>query len=396
MVEQIFVVGGEVEPPFFIGRNEEVRRIKVDILFSAQNNVIIGPRRIGKTSLLKNLKNSVRSDVLYVPVNCRKITEPADLFRLTTHALILAYEEKHKIKGLAKKFSEVFRGKITAATRSISEIGGSIQHVGNVYLRFREDDINEEELVAETFGFVERFANEIDEPTVVAFDEFQELSKFPGNIFGQLKSHMDSNPNVRYIFSGSSVSLLHEVFLKPDSPLYLMAARVRLEPIKKHDVSAYIRSRLKTQDIGISDSALDRIYDYTDGFPFYFQKLGFILYQNTTLEDRSFIDAEDVDIAFNSMLREFDSEFEARYSSKFSRQQQEILKYLSAERIRRLSEIARDMQKPSSSLTTSMRDLYYTMTVQKPQEGKYGILDNVFRMWIKRNILGYNELSSNE
>ncbi|WP_407356597.1 AAA family ATPase [Methanolobus sp. WCC5] len=393
MTEQIFVVGGEVEPPFFIGRDEEVRRIKVDILFSAQNNVIIGPRRIGKTSLLKNLKNSVRSDVLFVPVNCRKITEPADLFRQTAHALVLAYEEKHKIKGLAKKFSEVFRGKITSATRSISEIGGSIEHVGNVYLRFREDDINEEELIAETFRFVQRFANEIEEPTVVAFDEFQELSKFPGNIFGHLKSHMDSHPNVRYIFSGSSVSLLHEVFLKPDSPLYLMAARVRLEPIKKQDVAAYIRSRLKTQDIGISDPALESIYEYTDGFPFYFQKLGFILYQNAILGNRGSIDAGDVDIAFTSMLREFDSEFEARYSSKFSRQQQEILKYLSASRTRRLSEIARDMQKPASSLTTSMRDLYYTMTVQKPQEGTYGILDNVFRLWLARNILGDNEVS---
>ncbi len=385
--EQIFMVGGEVEPPFFIGRDEEVRRIKVDMLFSAQNNVIIGPRRIGKTSLLRNLKNSVLNDVLFVPVNCRKITDMSDLFRLTTRALIEVYEEKHKIKGVARKFSEVFRGKITVATRSISEIGGSIEHIGNVYLRFREDDIDAQELVSETFDFIERFAAEVDEPVVIAFDEFQELNKFNEHIFNILKSHMDSNPNVRYIFSGSSVSLLHEVFLKSDSPLYLMAARIRLEPIQKHEVSSYIRSRLALWDITISDTALDRAYEYTDGFPFYFQKLGFLLYQAAVLDNSSSVDTNDVDIAFSCMLREFDSEFEARFSSKFSRQQQEILKSLSQDRIRRLSEIARDMHTPASSLTTSMRDLYYTMTVKKPREGKYGILDNVFRLWIERNIL---------
>ena len=130
------------------------------------------------------------------------------------------------------------------------------------------------------------------------------------------------------------------------------------------------------------------MYEYTDGFPFYFQKLGFILYQTAVLENRISIHSTDVDIAFSTMLNEFDGEFEARYSSKFSRQQQDILKYLSDEKTRRLSEIASDMQTPASSLTTSMRDLYYTMTVQKPKEGTYGILDNVFRLWIKKNILG--------
>ncbi|MBN2110949.1 MAG: ATP-binding protein [Methanosarcinaceae archaeon] len=388
MDEPVFMVGGEVEPPFFIGRDEEVERIRLDILTSAQNNVIIGPRRIGKTSLLKNLRNNVSGQVLFASVNCRKITELADLFRLTTQALVAAYEEKHMVRGILKKFSEVFRGKITAASRSISEIGGSIEHVGHVYLRFREDEIGEKELVTETFRFIERFAEEIEEPVVIAFDEFQELSKFNGNIFNLLKSHMDSQPGVRYIFSGSSVSLLHEVFLKPDSPLYLMAARVSLRPIKKDDVSNYIRSRLKTRDMEISDPALERIYEYTNGFPFYFQKLGFLIYQAAILDNRDSVKVRDVDTAFSSMLREFDGEFEARYSVKFSRQQQDILKYLSADRTRRLSEISRDMQTPASSLTTSMRDLYHTMTVQKPKEGTYGIMDNVFRLWIRRNILG--------
>jgi AAA+ ATPase superfamily predicted ATPase len=391
MTEQIFIVGGEVEPPHFIGRDAEVNRIRVDLLSQAQNNVIIGPRRIGKTSLLRNLKKSIQSEVLFVQVNCRKITRPADLFSITTRAMVATYEEKHRIKGLARKFSDIFRGKITSATRSISEIGGSIEHIGHVYLRFRDSEVNEEELVAETFEFIGSFADEIDEPIVLAFDEFQELGKWNGQIFNLFKTHMDSQPDVRYIFSGSSVSLLYEVFLKPDSPLYLMAAKVQLEPIQQEDVSSYVRSRLEMQNIRISDGALDTIYEYTDGFPFYFQKIGFILYQNAILEKRDSVTIKDVDIAFSSMLNEFDSEFEARYSSKFSRQQQDILKYLSAEKIRRLKEIAADMHTPASSLTASMRDLYNTMTVWKPHEGRYGILDNVFRLWIARYILGNNE-----
>lgn len=391
MAEQIFIVGGEVEPPYFIGRDEEVRRIRLDLLSRAQHNVIIGPRRIGKTSLLKNLKRSIGDEVLFVQVNCRMITHPSDFFRITTRAMVETYEEKHRVKGLARKFSDIFKATITRATRSIAEIGGSIEHIGQIYLRFRESEVTESELIEETFCFIGHFAGEIDEQIVIAFDEFQELSRFNPAIFSLFKTHMDSRPDVRYIFSGSSVALLNKVFLKPDSPLYLMAAKVRLEPIGEEEVSRYIRSRLQMQKITITGDALDTIYRYTDGFPFYFQKMGFLLYQQTILEGRDSITSDDTELAFSSMLDEFDSEFESRYACKFSRQQQDILKYLSAEKTRRLKDIAESMGTQSSSLTASMRDLTNTMTIDKPAEGRYGILDSVFRIWLARNILRNNE-----
>ncbi|MCQ1534139.1 ATP-binding protein [Methanosarcina sp. KYL-1] len=391
MAEKVFVVGGDVEPPYFIGREREIQKLTLDILEQAQNNVIIGPRRIGKTSLLGNLKAAVEKEVLFVPVNCREMTGLADFFGVTARALVEAYAEKHRIRGLALKFSGIFREKITAAYGALAEIGGSIEHVGKVYLRFRDNELKVEELIAETFEFIESFSHEKKEPVLVAFDEFQELSRFNGSIFNTLKSRMDRHLEVRYIFSGSSISLLHEVFLKPDSPLYLMAARTELKPIQEADVKIYIRSRLATRQIEISDQALEKIHELTGGFPFYFQKLGFLLYQDASLEEKTLIGSEDVEKAFSAMLDEFDSEYEARYMDKFSEQQKKVLKYLSAEKQMRLSQVARDMDAPASSLTTSMRDLYSTMTVNKPEEGLYGIADNVFRLWIKRNILGQGQ-----
>ena len=386
--EKVFVVGGEVEPPYFIGRETEIKKLTISILTQAQNNVVIGPRRIGKTSLLGNLKSSLDDRVLFVLINCREMMEPVDFFRITTKSLVETYGEKHRIKGLARKFSGIFREKITSAYGSLAEIGGSIEHVGKIYLRFRDRELNEQDLVTETFEFLENFSQETKEPIVIAFDEFQELKKFNGSIFNVLKSRMDKLPAVRYVFSGSSISLLHNVFLKPDSPLYLMAARTELKPIEKKEVKKYIKSRLSTKNIEISEEALEEIYQLTGGFPFYFQKLGFLLYQNTVLEAKSQLGIEDVNSAFAAMLEEFDSEFEARYTEKFSEQQKKVLKYLSSEKQRRLSQIAQDMNTAASSLTTSMRDLHNTMTVNKPEEGLYEITDNVFRLWIKINILG--------
>ncbi len=388
MIQKIFMVGGEVEPPFFIGRDEEIEKIKLDILTSAQNNVIIGPRRIGKTSLLRNLKLSVKDDVIFTLINCRGMVSISDFFRITTKQLLEAYEEKHKIKGISKKFAQIFKGKITAAYGSLSEIGGSIEHVGGIYLKFRDDNLNEQDLIAETFEFIDHFSKEKEVPIVLCFDEFQELRKFNGSIFNVLKSRMDSQPNVRYIFSGSSISLLHDVFLKPDSPLYLMAAKMQLKPIKEEYIGKYIRQRLGIQNIQISDQALNNICTVTGGFPFYFQKLGFMVYQDAVLENKEKIESTDVDASFCAMLAEFDSEFESRYIDKFSEQQKNILKHLSKEKFRRLSHIAKDMQTPASSLTSSMSDLQNTMTIEKSKDGVYRIIDNVFRIWLKRNISG--------
>lgn len=55
--------------------------------------------------MLKNLKNNVHNEVLFASVNCRKITDIADLFKLTTWSLLISYEEKHRIRGIAKKFT---------------------------------------------------------------------------------------------------------------------------------------------------------------------------------------------------------------------------------------------------------------------------------------------------
>ncbi len=385
MTQKIFMVGGEVEPPFFIGRNKEIEKIKLDILTLAQSNVIIGPRRIGKTSLMRNLQSSVKDDIIFALINCREMVSINDFFRITTRTLLEAYEDKHKVKGASEKFARIFKGKMTSSYESLTQIGGSIEHIGSIYLKFREHEFNEQDLITETFEFIEAFSREKKLPFILCFDEFQELHKFNGSIFNVLKSKMDSYPDVRYIFSGSSISLLHDVFLKPDSPLYLMASRMQLGPIKEEDVRKYIKQRLELQEIQIQDPGLGMIYTFTGGFPYYFQKLGFMIYQDAILENKSIIEKDDVDTAFCAMLAEFDSEFESRYIDKFSDQQKQILKYLARERTRRLNQIAKDMQTPASSLTTSMRDLQNTMVIEKSKEGAYGIIDNVFRIWLKRN-----------
>ena len=60
-----------------------------------------------------------------------------------------------------------------------------------------------------------------DKPCIVAFDEFQQISKYPEkNIEALLRSHIQHLSNVHFIFSGSERHLVTEMFLSSARPFY--------------------------------------------------------------------------------------------------------------------------------------------------------------------------------
>jgi len=67
-----FQVGGAVEPPYFVGREKELKKLSMDLKGLAENYLILAPRRYGKSSLLRNLKrqNENRKGLL-VPYVCK-------------------------------------------------------------------------------------------------------------------------------------------------------------------------------------------------------------------------------------------------------------------------------------------------------------------------------------
>ncbi|HHR85308.1 MAG TPA: ATPase, partial [Candidatus Acetothermia bacterium] len=48
-----FKVGGFIEAPYFVDRDDELRHLYHDARTLSQSNVVIAPRRFGKTSLLR-------------------------------------------------------------------------------------------------------------------------------------------------------------------------------------------------------------------------------------------------------------------------------------------------------------------------------------------------------
>jgi AAA+ ATPase superfamily predicted ATPase len=315
-----------------------------------------------------------------------EVTTYSELLSLLTEKILSSYEKKHKSKGLVEIYKKSMTDSIMKSVRAIEKIGGSVRSIIEGYISFRENELDEHELARKTFEFLTDFSKEKKVKIIVIFDEFQRTSDFNGYLYNLLKSKSDGVNTVRYVFSGSSLSVLQKVFLLPDSPLYLMTTRISIGPIEDNEVKDFISMRLKEFNMKIDDSALNSICHLTSGIPFYFQKLGDICFRNAMLSKNKRITKRDVFSGYEEMLKEFDSEFEMRFEHRFSNRQQRILRILSTEEKMRISKIAHALGLSVNELGKDMKLLRDSLTIKRIDRGLYQIVDGVFGAWLSKGV----------
>jgi len=381
-----FQVGGIVEPPYFVGRESELRSLAENARTLAQNMLVLAPRRYGKSSLLHNLRQELEGETtLLIPyVNCRDMMRLSDFQRAMVSALLEEYERTSRARGLLEVFRRALKEKTLSALRSVEEVGGSVGDVGQITLRFRENEIDELELVRGAFRFFRSFSEEKGVRIVFLMDEFQEVASFNGMLFNLLKKELDANVQIRYVFSGSSVRMLSSIFLREDAPLYLMVARHRMGALSQDDVVGFVARRLAVAGLHVSKPAGLFLHELTGGIPFYVQKLGLLVVQTLRLAEKKTVDVPAVKRAFARMLDELDSEFETRWLSRFSPLQRQIVKALAELGEGTVTEIAASMEVERTDISSSLRRLRDMMVLQSNGEGPYALVDTVFGAWLRR------------
>jgi AAA+ ATPase superfamily predicted ATPase len=383
--EAPFRVGGIVEPPYFVGREDDLRVLGESLRNLSQNVLLLAPRRFGKSSLLWNLRRSLADtpDLLLPYVNCRDMASPGDLFRGLVQPLLEELSEKRKLSGLWEKFRLVFSSGVLRAVRALEEIGGSIGEWGQVYLRFREAEVDEKALVRAAFSYPKRIAAEYRVRVVFLLDEFQEVAAFDRHVFDALKKELDQPGDVRFVFSGSSLGLLREVFLREDSPLFLMVSRYELGPLSPNEAVPFVQKRLALAGYAVEKGAAERIYELTGGIPFYLQKLGLLLVQRLWFSGKKSVGKRKVDEAFEEMLAELDSEFEVRWLSEFSPLQRRLLRVL-AKGPAGPTALAQALGMEPQDISSSLARLRAEMVLRRTEAG-YALTDVVFARWLSKD-----------
>ncbi|NJK87562.1 MAG: hypothetical protein HC906_17885 [Bacteroidales bacterium] len=137
-------------------------------------------------------------------------------------------------------------------------------------LKFGQSDYNDWLLLEESFEFVEKFTKKYNTNLIIGLDEFGDIEKLGGyDLVKMLRSKMQVQRNVSYIFSGSYESVMNHIFASPKSPFYRFARIIYLEEIEIAAFAEYYEQKLKSEGLQINKELIDKILIFTGGHPYY-------------------------------------------------------------------------------------------------------------------------------
>lgn len=371
-MKKAFVYGVAVEGENFTDRVIETRRLKRDFE-NGQNVVLISPRRMGKTSLVRRVISQVDTDkvaVVHLDIyDCR--TEYEFYNKLATAIL----------KQTSGKSELMLRNIKEFLTRLTPKISFSVDPANEMFvsLGIAPENYTPEEILQ----LPEKIAHKMGKDIVVCIDEFQQIGNFPNTLEVQkrVRGVWQLQQNVSYCLYGSKKQMLTKLFQSKRMPFYQFGDIRFLQPIDLANWTPFIRGKFKENGQTITDEQIERICKTVEYQSSYVQQLAWnvMLCSETTISDRALDEAENDLIDQNSALFLQQTEGLSSFQLNF-------LKALAAGETGDLTSTAvlKKYNLGSKSNISRMQETLIKKELVEKNGRTVTIADPVFRLWMLR------------
>ena len=311
-MKKAFVYGVAVEGENFTDRIAETKRLKQDFE-NGQNVVLISPRRMGKTSLVRRVISQVDTDkiaVVHLDIyDCR--TEYEFYNKLTTAIL-------KQTSGKGELMLRNIKDFLTRLTPKIS-FGVDPANEMTVSLGIAPEDYSPEEILQ----LPEKIAHKIGKHIVVCIDEFQQIGTFPDTLEVQkrVRGVWQLQQEVSYCLYGSKKHMLSKLFQSKRMPFYQFGDIRFLQPIALEDWIPFIRGKFEGNGQSNSDEQITRICETVEYQSSYVQQLAWnvMLCSDEVVSDAAMEEAVNDLIGQNSTLFLQQTEGLSSYQMNFLR-----------------------------------------------------------------------------
>ena len=280
-----YVVGTPLEAgsPLFFGREDVLSFVHENLAALHRNNlVLIGQRRTGKTSLLKQLPVRLGDD--YLPVY------------LDGQAL-----------GLDPGLPNFF---LTLAT----EIAFALEDRGFGVDLPEYDDFAESPTTAFERGFLARVRQAIgDRHLLITFDEFEELEaavqrgNLDASVFGFLRHMIQHSDDLSVIFCGTH--RLEELASDYWNVLFNISLYRQIAFLEQPEALRLVQEPVAEYGMRYDDLALDKMWQVTAGHPYFLQLLCHSLVNRHNKTERNYVTVADVNAALEDILASGEAHF---------------------------------------------------------------------------------------
>ena len=291
-----FVYGMSVGGDNFTDRIEETKRIKLDFENSI-NVILISPRRMGKTSLIKKVISEMDSPeikVVYMDIyDCRSEYDFYNRFAETM--MKSTGNQLEQVMENIKRFLVRVSPKLSFSPEPNSEF--------SVSLGITPKDYSPEEIL----DLPERIAKEQGIRIVVCIDEFQQIGEFADSLIVQkrLRGVWQHHQHVSYCFFGSKKHLMENIFQSRRMPFYQFGEMLHLKCIPTEYWVPFICSRFEKYGKKISEEYAARICHTVKNYSSYVQQLAWNVMAETKIE----VNEESFTEGFNALLEQNSSLF---------------------------------------------------------------------------------------
>ena len=291
-----FVYGMSVGGDNFTDRIKETKRIKLDFE-NGINVILISPRRMGKTSLIKKVISEMDSPeikVVYMDIyDCRSEYDFYNRFAETM--MKSTGNQLEQVMENIKRFLVRVSPKLSFSPEPNSEF--------SVSLDITPRDYSPEEIL----DLPERIAKEQGIRIVVCIDEFQQIGEFADSLTVQkrLRGVWQHHQHVSYCFFGSKKHLMENIFQSRRMPFYQYGEMLHLKCIPTEYWVPFICSRFEKYGKKISEEYAARICHTVKNYSSYVQQLAWNVMAETEIE----VNEESFTEGFNALLEQNSSLF---------------------------------------------------------------------------------------
>lgn len=254
-----FIFGKAVAGEHFINREKEIDELKSTLL-SGQHVVLFSPRKIGKTSLIKETFLQIK-DAVCIQIDLWQVTSTYTLAKEIINSVVnKSYTSIERLGHDLKDLFKSLRPKV------------NLDMDGHIGVEFSRADVKD--ALKDALDFPEKVAQKKGIKLIIAFDEFQEIEHINGLEMEKLfRSVLQHHENVSYIFAGSEKSLINIIFNQKVRPFYRFAKIMELKPIESNVLKSFISNKFAGTGKKIDKDAVEWIVEFSNGIPYYVQHI---------------------------------------------------------------------------------------------------------------------------
>ena len=372
-----FVYGVAVSDYNFIGREQETKRL-LDNFRGGINVILMSPRRLGKTSLVKHVCNKLdEEDIITIYLDIFGCKSEYDFYnKLAAEVLKQTASKRELWLEEAKEFIYRLTPKISFSPEPNADFAISLGITPKTHTP------------EEVLGMAEKIAIKKGKRIVICIDEFQQIGEMANSkqIQARLRTVWQHQKQVSYCLFGSKHHLMSAIFLHRSMPFYQFGDIISLDKIATADWVEYIVSHFADGKRTISRALAEDICRFTENYSAYVQQLSWLVF--TQKEEGETVTEEDVKQAMNDLLATNEILF-MQMIEPLSEYQLNFLRAIASGVTKDfgLSEVREEYKLGSYSNINRLKTALLERDLIEKRGVETVMTDPVFAKWIKRKVM---------